>query len=397
MMISSPIMNRAMSLLESSATSSDGRSSITSGVSVSGAPAAGISRNLTFPFVLYTLLEDASTLGFEDIVSWLPAGNGLKVHNTKDFEERIMGKYFQNQTRYKSFLRQLNFYGFSRVTKGQWKGCLYHEMFKRGSPSLCHNIKREKRPDSADRGGRGGGRSAGASQQQHHHGSMRSTKEEDHLLPTTSAYLVNTKAELPIKGDHNQLGDPRAFNPSSSMTMGGNLASSQRPCFVVSLKDDSRNSTASSRNIKEGESEKGKGRGRKRSKTHSAAAHPQQHQHQQVVGIRVPITGDIMDIAVHDEIAIQQNATSMALGGLSGLSNSLLLTNSTPKHQQQDQQIILFLASAGPTAIQSNTTARDLAIPPDIASEIIATFCAGGTTINPQQHRRGDGTTGNSS
>jgi len=99
----------------------------------------------TFPFLLYGMLEDAPSHGFDHIVSWLPTGDGFKVHDRLSFERQIMGKYFENQTKYKSFLRQLNFYGFNRITRGAQKGCLYHDMFKKGSPSLCHSIKRETR------------------------------------------------------------------------------------------------------------------------------------------------------------------------------------------------------------------------------------------------------------
>jgi hypothetical protein len=99
----------------------------------------------SFPFILYRMLEDASAHGFNDIISWLPAGDGFKIYNIQAFEDGIMGNYFINQTRYKSFLRQLNFYGFDRVIGGAQKGRLHHELFQRGRPSLCHGIKRRKR------------------------------------------------------------------------------------------------------------------------------------------------------------------------------------------------------------------------------------------------------------
>jgi hypothetical protein len=67
-------------------------------------------KHITFPFRLHRLLEDAPALGFDAIVSWMPSGKAFKVHNTKLFEKEIMNRFF-NQTRYKSFLRQLNLYG----------------------------------------------------------------------------------------------------------------------------------------------------------------------------------------------------------------------------------------------------------------------------------------------
>jgi len=74
-----------------------------------------------FPFRLYDLLEDAPKLGFDFIVSWVADGTAFKVHNRKLFEERILRSYF-NQSRYKSFQRQLNFYHFERIGSGPAKG-----------------------------------------------------------------------------------------------------------------------------------------------------------------------------------------------------------------------------------------------------------------------------------
>jgi HSF-type DNA-binding len=43
-----------------------------------------------------------------------------------------------------SFRRQLNLYGFIRLTQGLDSGAYYHELFLRGKPSLCHNMVRIK-------------------------------------------------------------------------------------------------------------------------------------------------------------------------------------------------------------------------------------------------------------
>ena len=60
--------------------------------------------------------------------------------------------YF-NQTRYKSFQRQLNSYRFHRFVSGKNKGTCFHELFMRGKPDLCTRINRMKvtrgRPSSA--------------------------------------------------------------------------------------------------------------------------------------------------------------------------------------------------------------------------------------------------------
>ena len=69
---------------------------------------------------LHALLEDASRLGFEDIVCWQPGETCFKVLQPERFANEIMTKYFQ-QTKYKSFQRQINTYGFRRVQHGPLK------------------------------------------------------------------------------------------------------------------------------------------------------------------------------------------------------------------------------------------------------------------------------------
>ena len=59
----------------------------------------------TFPWKLHAMLEMADQKGFREIVSWLPDGNGFKVHDPAVFVEKIMPTFF-HQSKYKSFQRQ---------------------------------------------------------------------------------------------------------------------------------------------------------------------------------------------------------------------------------------------------------------------------------------------------
>lgn len=86
------------------------------------------------------MLEDAEDKGFADIVSWNKEGNGFTVHSKDRFTKEIVPKYF-NQTRYKSFQRQLSLYGFERATLGSIKGLRYHEKLRRGNKQLCRQMK----------------------------------------------------------------------------------------------------------------------------------------------------------------------------------------------------------------------------------------------------------------
>jgi hypothetical protein len=96
---------------------------------------------MTFPWLLHILLDDAEIKGFSHVVSWMEGGTMFKVHKTKEFTDRIMPCYF-NQTRYKSFQRQLNSYRFHRFIAGKNKGICFHELFMRDKPYLCTHINR---------------------------------------------------------------------------------------------------------------------------------------------------------------------------------------------------------------------------------------------------------------
>lgn len=102
-----------------------------------------VMQGMLFPFKLHRVLNDAETNGFDHIVSWDPDGKAFKVRDHDAFASQIMPKYF-DQTKYKSFQRQINLYGFSRVSKGAQKGSYNHECFVRGEPHLCLKMKRQK-------------------------------------------------------------------------------------------------------------------------------------------------------------------------------------------------------------------------------------------------------------
>lgn len=96
-----------------------------------------------FPWRLHEMLEEADTEGHNSIVSWLPGGKAFKVHEQKAFVGRIMPRYF-NQTKYRSFQRQLNVWGFERIQDGPGRGGYTHKWLVRNKPSLCHQMKRER-------------------------------------------------------------------------------------------------------------------------------------------------------------------------------------------------------------------------------------------------------------
>lgn len=62
---------------------------------------------------------------------------------TKQLTSTFTSRYFR-QSKLTSFQRQLNLYGFRRITQGRDGGAYYHEMFMRGRLSLCYRMKRQK-------------------------------------------------------------------------------------------------------------------------------------------------------------------------------------------------------------------------------------------------------------
>jgi hypothetical protein len=97
---------------------------------------------MAFPLRIRVMLDYVHDQGLEDIVSWTLTGKAFKVHKPEEFESRIMPIFF-SQTKYKSFQRQLNLYGFDRIPGGSSKGCYLHKLFFRENPSLCQEISKK--------------------------------------------------------------------------------------------------------------------------------------------------------------------------------------------------------------------------------------------------------------
>lgn len=97
----------------------------------------------TFPLKLYRMLHEVEKSGKQNIVSFLPHGKSFVVHKPKAFVEEVMPKYFTT-CRLASFQRQLNLYGFRRITEGREKGAYSHDFFLKGKRALCRKVKRQK-------------------------------------------------------------------------------------------------------------------------------------------------------------------------------------------------------------------------------------------------------------
>lgn len=122
------------------------RSKLTSPESQSLRPKdISVSRNpvSAFPAKLHTILSSAEYNGY---ITWLPHGRAWRVLKPKQFEE-IIPKFFRS-TKYASFMRQVNGWGFKRIiTPGPDFNAYWHELFLRGLPNLCDRMKRPQKTD----------------------------------------------------------------------------------------------------------------------------------------------------------------------------------------------------------------------------------------------------------
>ena len=103
-----------------------------------------------FPERLHAMLRDAEKEGKQDIISFYSHGRAFGVHDPKRFLEEIMPKYFKI-SKWQSFARQLNLYGFIRITSGPDAGGYYHELFLKGRPAFAYHMRRVGVPHGADR------------------------------------------------------------------------------------------------------------------------------------------------------------------------------------------------------------------------------------------------------
>lgn len=100
------------------------------------------SSNTPFPIKLHQMLEGVEKEGLEDVVSWQPHGRCFVVHKPNQFKD-LLPRYFK-LSKIASFQRQLNLYGFTRLTAGSDRGGYYNELFLRGRPWLSTTIQRVK-------------------------------------------------------------------------------------------------------------------------------------------------------------------------------------------------------------------------------------------------------------
>ncbi|KAG8458293.1 hypothetical protein KFE25_005140 [Diacronema lutheri] len=109
-------------------------------VSRDAAPEAD-SPAVNFIAKLFAMISDPELGG---VVCWNPAGDALQIPHPGAFAHSVLPKFFKhNRTR--SFIRQLNLYGFRRRARGSIVLEFYHPHFRRGHADELPLIVRQKR------------------------------------------------------------------------------------------------------------------------------------------------------------------------------------------------------------------------------------------------------------
>ncbi|KAL1206869.1 Heat stress transcription factor B-3 [Cardamine amara subsp. amara] len=92
------------------------------------------------PFLVktYKVVEDPKT---DEVISWNGDGTGFVVWQPEEFARDLLPTLFKH-CNFASFVRQLNTYGFRKVTTIRWE--FSNEMFQKGQRELISNIRRRK-------------------------------------------------------------------------------------------------------------------------------------------------------------------------------------------------------------------------------------------------------------
>lgn len=103
-----------------------------------------------FPLRLFALLTTLEKEGQDDIMGWQCHGRAFKIRDRKRLEEEILPKYM-GAMKASSLMRQLNIYGFIRISSGADCGSYYHEKFLRHREFLLFDIRRTQKKGTGAR------------------------------------------------------------------------------------------------------------------------------------------------------------------------------------------------------------------------------------------------------
>jgi hypothetical protein len=93
---------------------------------------------LSFVAKLYRIVSDEA---LKAVIGWSAAGDSLVVHLPSKFTREVLPRYFRHGN-LRSFVRQLNMYGFRRRGRGLQLFEFHHPRFRRGEPDAAGRISR---------------------------------------------------------------------------------------------------------------------------------------------------------------------------------------------------------------------------------------------------------------
>lgn len=87
----------------------------------------------TFP---QRLMDMISYKGSEGIIAWTEEGTAFNIISETELSKKLLPLFFK-KTKFLSFIRKINRWGFKRVLTGENTGAFYHECFLRDEPQRC--------------------------------------------------------------------------------------------------------------------------------------------------------------------------------------------------------------------------------------------------------------------
>ena len=79
----------------------------------------------SFPYKLHAVLSHND---YSHTICWMPHGRAFRGRSAKSFEVQVCPRFI-GHSNVSVFWKELRKHGFKAITKGQDKGCFYHELF----------------------------------------------------------------------------------------------------------------------------------------------------------------------------------------------------------------------------------------------------------------------------
>lgn len=200
-----------------------------------------------FPQKLMEILAD-STLS--EIVSWLPHGRSFVIIRPDLFCEEVLPRYLppadsRGSTKYPSFTRKLNRWGFRQATRGADTGAFHHPFFRRDQPELCLKMVCQKSRDRQQ--GLQKQRSLPPKKRSIPDASSRNLCNSNQLLPsiiasadpaaTVSAIHPAAQVVAPVSSDDRSVGNSSTTSHTSSNA--NSMPANNRNKYIAAVKINS--------------------------------------------------------------------------------------------------------------------------------------------------------------